>query len=164
MVDRAAAHALAHLGAPTRTIDFHPYGYDERQFNSPGFDLPVGRLGRSAHGEYPEYHTSADDLDFVHPDRLAGSLDALLAILDVLDGDETYVGTVQRGEPQLGRRGLYRKTGGDVDGKAVEMAYLWVLNQADGRHSLLDVAERSGLAFPVVRAAADALVEAGLLR
>jgi aminopeptidase-like protein len=163
-VDRAAAHALAHLDAASRVIDFHPYGYDERQFCSPGFDLPVGRLGRSSHGEYPEYHTSADDLGFVRPERLAESLDALLAVLEVLEGEATYVSTSPKGEPQLGRRGLYRSTGGDVDAKAVEMAYLWVMNQADGSHSLLDVAERAQLPFPVVRAAADALLEAGLLR
>ena len=164
VVDRAASHVLAHLPGPSRVIDFHPYGYDERQFCSPGFDLPVGRLGRSSHGEYPEYHTSADDLDFVHPSRLAESLDVLLAVVEVLEGEATYVSTSQKGEPQLGRRGLYRTTGGDVDGKAVEMAYLWVMNQSDGGRSLLDVAERAGMPFPVVRAAADALLGADLLR
>jgi aminopeptidase-like protein len=162
-VDRAAAHVLPELGAPHRMMDFTPYGYDERQFCSPGFDLPVGRLSRTPHGEYPEYHTSADDCSFVDDDQLLGSLAALLAMLEVLDGDGRYVNTHPKGEPQLGRRGLYRAIGGDVDAGSAEVALLWVLNQSDGVHSLLDIAVRSGLPFAVVRHAADLLEEHELL-
>jgi aminopeptidase-like protein len=162
-VDRAAAYVLAHLDADDRMLDFSPYGYDERQFCSPGFDLPVGRLTRTPHGEYPEYHTSADDRSFVDDDQLVGSLEALLAILEVLDGDGTYVNTRPKGEPQLGRRGLYRSIGGDVGTGSAEVALLWVLNQSDGRRSLLDIAGRAGLPFTAVRHAADLLEDHDLL-
>jgi aminopeptidase-like protein len=156
-IDRAAAHVLRHLG-DHEVQPFSPYGYSERQYCSPGFDLPVGRLSRTPHGGYPEYHTSADDLTFVRPDRLAGSLAACLAIFDVLEHDRVYVNQNPKCEPQLGRRGLYREIGAD------EMAMLWVLNQADGRHSLLDIAERSGLRFDALRRAAEVLTTYGLLK
>jgi aminopeptidase-like protein len=158
-------HVLAASGRPHRIVDFSPYGYDERQFCSPGFDLPVGRLGRGVHGEYPEYHTSADDLSFVGPEQLEGSLRLLTAIVDVLERDRVLVNQAPFGEPQLGRRGLYRSTGATVlDRQAAEMALLWVLNLSDGEHSLLDVAERAGLPFGAVAAAAERLEDAGLLR
>ena len=157
-VDRAVAVALRDRGETVEVRPFVPTGYDERQFNSPGFGLPVGRLTRSPHGEYPEYHTSGDGLDLVRPEALAGALDALSDVLRVLDGDGTYRNTHPYGEPQLGRRGLY---GAD---RAEREAVLWTLNLSDGRHTLLDVAERSGLVFAAVRAAADRLLEAELLR
>jgi aminopeptidase-like protein len=138
--------------------DFSPYGYGERQYCSPGFDLPVGRLSRTPHGCFPEYHTSADNLDFVRPGQLAGSLAACLEICDVLENDRTYVNQNPKCEPQLGKRGLYRDIGDD------EMAMLWVLNQSDGQHSLLDIAERSGCAFSAIRRAADLLGQHGLLK
>lgn len=162
-IDRAVEHVLAASGAEHRVVDFSPYGYDERQYCSPGFDLPVGRLTRTPHGEYPEYHTSADDLSFVAPVPLGDALRALVDVLVVLEGDTTYRNTHPKGEPQLGRRGLYRAIGGDVDPRSAEMALLWVLNLSDGAHSLLDVVDRSGLPFTAVRAAADRLLDHGLL-
>jgi aminopeptidase-like protein len=163
LVDRAAAHVLAHRDESGKVIDFYPYGYDERQYCSPGFDLAVGCLMRSQHGTFPEYHTSADDPDFVRPDALSGTLDACLQIIDVLEHDGRYRNLSPKGEPQLGRRGLYRAVGGEADAKSNEMALLWVLNQSDGDHSLLDIAERSGFEFARIRWAADALVEHDLL-
>ena len=162
-IDRAIAVALRDLGETVAVRPFEPTGYDERQFGSPGFDLPVGRLTRTPHGEYPEYHTSGDDLGLVRPEALAASLSALEAVVDVLDGDRRYRNTQPYGEPQLGRRGLYASLGGLPEGPAAQQAALWVLNLSDGVHSLLDVAERSGLPFSIVRAAADRLAEAGLL-
>lgn len=163
VIDRAAEHVLRSSGQPVNVIDFYPYGYDERQYCSPGFNLPVGRLGRSPHGEYPEYHTSGDDLSFVHPDSLQDSWDLLVGIIDVLERDGTYLSRNPFGEPQLGRRGLYRSIGAATDRAAAEMALLWVLNLADGAHSLLDVAERSGLTFAAVADAARSLISADLL-
>lgn len=162
VVDRAAEHVLRHSRGSHRVRDFTPTGGDERQFCSPGFDLPVGSLTRSPPGAYPEFHTSADDLDFVTPDALEGALRACLAVFEVLEGDAVYRNTSPKGEPQLGRRGLYRTTGG-TRSPAEEEALLWVLNLCDGSRSLLDVAERSGLPFPAVREAADALAAADLL-
>ena len=163
-VDRAVAVVLRDRGQCLDVRPFEPTGYDERQFGSPGFDLPVGRLTRTSHGEYPEYHTSGDDLDLIDADALAGALDALEDIVRVLDSDGVYRNTQPFGEPQLGRRGLYAGLGGAAQGPEAQQAALWVLNLSDGRFSLLDVAERSGLPFAAVRAAADALVEAGLLQ
>ena len=158
-IDRVAAHVLAGVG---ELRDFDPYGYDERQYCSPGFDLPVGRLTRAPHGEFPEYHTSADDLDLIRPDTLAESLATAEAMIDVLEGNRVYVNLSPKGEPQLGRRGLYGSVGGK-DRREHELALLWVLSLSDGDHSLLDVAERAGVSFTVVRRAADALLEHGLL-
>jgi aminopeptidase-like protein len=162
-IDRAAEHVLEHSGVPSKIVDFSPYGYDERQFCSPGFDLPVGRLSRTPHSEYPEYHTSADDLTFVDDLALGDSLRSTLAILDVLEADGRYLNTQPKGEPQLGRRGLYRSVGGAIDNKAMELGYLWVLNQSDGTQSLLDIAQRSGMPFDTLRRATAALVDAGLV-
>jgi aminopeptidase-like protein len=161
-IDRAVAHVLAHSSRDHRVVDFSPYGYDERQFCSPGFDLPVGCFMRTPHGQYPEYHTSADDLDFVHPRQLAGAWLTLLDILSLLEGNARYLSRNLKGEPQLGRRGLYRSLGGPR-GSPEELALLWVLNLSDGGHTLLDVAERAGLPFDAVRRAADALRRHDLL-
>jgi aminopeptidase-like protein len=159
-VDRAGAHVASRAGG--RILDFVPWGWDERQFNSPGYDLPVGCLTRSLEGEFREYHSSADDLDLLSGERLEESLEAALAVCSILEEDAVYRNLSPRGEPQLGKRGLYRSVGGGDLGEE-QLALLWVLNQSDGSRSLLDVAERSGLSFANVRAAAARLEEAGLV-
>jgi aminopeptidase-like protein len=161
-IDRAAAHALRHYSQSPQILEFSPYGYDERQYCSPGFNLPVGCLMRSVWGTFPEYHTSADNLDFIRPESLAGALQVCAAIFDVLEGNRRYCNQSPYCEPQLGKRNLYRSTGGDSIGTEIN-ARLWVLNFSDGEHSLLDIAERSGLAFATIRQAADLLEEGGLL-
>jgi aminopeptidase-like protein len=161
-IDRAAAQVLRHSGGRYRIADFSPYGYDERQYCSPGFDLPVGSLTRTPHGEYPEYHTSGDDLGFVRPERLADSLGLYLRVLDVLENDGVFRNLNPRGEPQLGKRGLYPRVGAQGAGSEL-MARLWVLNLSDGRHSLLDIAERADLPFAAIEDAARVLAEGGLL-
>jgi aminopeptidase-like protein len=143
---------------------FVPFGYDERQYNSPGFNLPVGALTRTPYGRYPEYHTSADNLDLIEAGSLEGSLQLYLSVMNVLEGNRRYLNLNPNCEPQLGRRGLYRTIGGDDSGRQRELALLWVLNLSDGEHGLLDIAERSGMPFEAIRAAADALLEVELLR
>jgi aminopeptidase-like protein len=162
-IDRVADHVLARSGEPHHVVDFSPYGYDERQFNSPGFRLEVGSLMRGRHGRFPEYHTSADDLAFVSPEQLARSFAACREILSVLDANRHYLNLSPHGEPQLGRRGLYRAMGGEADPQELELAMLWCLCLCDGSRTLLDVAERSGIAFETVRRAAELLVEHELL-
>jgi aminopeptidase-like protein len=162
-VDRAVEHVLRHHAAPSRVVDFNPYGYDERQYCSPGFNLPVGRLSRTPNGEYSQYHTSADDLEFISAEALRGSLEVVLQVAEILDQDSRYVNQSPFGEPQLGRRGLYTAVGGAATQPGNQMALLWVLSLSDGEHSILDIAQRSGLAFPVVRDAAHALKEKDLL-
>ena len=144
-------------------VDFEPYGYDERQFCSPGFDLPVGRLTRSPNGAYPEYHTSADNLDFIRPDCLAESIRVLANLITVLDGNRRMLNLSPKGEPRLGKRGLYGSVGGTAPGD-FEHALLWILSFSDGKHDLLAIAERSGIDFDVLVQAAAALEGAGLLR
>jgi aminopeptidase-like protein len=163
-IDRAVAHALEHSGAPYEVVDYSPYGYDERQFCSPGFNLPMGSLTRTPWGRYPEYHTSADNLSLVQPQYLADSLKTYLSVLDILENNFYYLNQNPKCEPQLGKRGLYQTLGGNVESKDAELALLWVLNLSDGRHSLLEIAERSKLPFSVVRTAARALEAAALLQ
>ena len=160
MIDRVTGHVVRRDGGEIR--GYSPYGYDERQFNSVGFDLPVGRLSRTPHGEYPEYHTSADNLDFVRADELAASYTAVSEIVQVLERDQRYRNLSPYGEPQLGKRGLYPTIGGKAASDAV-MAMLWTLAYSDGQHSTLDIAEVSDLAFTAVDEAASKLAGAQLL-
>jgi aminopeptidase-like protein len=162
-IDRYVAHVLRHRGSPFRVTPFTPYGYDERQYCSPGFDLPVGCFMRSPNGTFPEYHTSADNLEFVREDCLVDSLEKLKAVVDVIEGDATYRSLNPKGEPQLGRRGLYGAISGHKDPAAAQMALLWTLNLADGRHTLFDIAERAEMPFADIRDAADRLIAVKLL-
>jgi aminopeptidase-like protein len=163
-IDRAVAHALKHSESPYQIIDFFPYGYDERQYCSPGFNLAVGCLMRTPHGQYPEYHTSADNLDLVTPKNLTESYQLYETIIQILEGNRIYVNQNPKCEPQLGKRGLYRAISGDNHTKSYEMAMLWVLNFSDGEHSLLDIAERAGIPFAFVQKVAVLLEEHGLLK
>ncbi|SPP66177.1 conserved hypothetical protein [Nitrospira lenta] len=162
-IDRVMAHLLKHGGAPYSVCDFIPYGYDERQYCSPGFNLAVGCLSRTPHSQYPEYHTSADNLDFMKPQALAESLWYCQSTVDILEQNLTYLNQNPHCEPQLGKRGLYRAVGGQAGEKSMEMALLWVLNLSDGRYSMLDIAERSQLPFEVIARAASALSSQALL-
>ena len=162
-IDRTVAHVLRNDAVPHRITPFVPYGYDERQYCSPGFDLPVGCLMRTPNGEYPEYHSSADNLSLLRPESLAHSLAVLRCIVAVIEGDAVYRSRNPKGEPQLGQRGLYETMGGQRATSCDQLALLWVLNLADGHHSLLEMAERAGLPFAAIRAAADALIAVELL-
>lgn len=161
-IDRAVTHVLTQQTDSPEFLEFSPYGYDERQYCSPGFNLPVGCLMRSVWGTFPEYHTSADNLDFIHPAQLAESLRVCAAVFDVLENNRTYRNLAPYGEPQLGKRGLYRPTGGGTIEEELN-ARLWVLNLSDGEHSLLDIAERSHIAFQKILDAAELLSQNGLL-
>jgi aminopeptidase-like protein len=161
-IDTVAEYALAGVAGGARLIDFSPYGYDERQLCSPGFNLPFGRLTRSVNGGYPEYHSSADDLSLIRPESLQHSYEACQRIISVLEGNAQYVNLSPKGEPQLGKRGLYGSVGGRSPAD-LEYALLWVLNQSDGTNSLLDIAKRSGIDFGIIRQAASALEGAELL-
>jgi aminopeptidase-like protein len=158
-IDRAAAITLS----PAQVEEFVPYGYDERQYCSPGYDLPVGCFTRTPFERFPEYHTSADDLNFVRPEFLADSAASVLRILEIVENNRKYINLSPKGEPRLGARGLYRAMGGSA-AEPSRLALLWVLNQSDGEHSLLDICERSRLPFADVVLAADALTNANLLQ
>jgi aminopeptidase-like protein len=162
-MDAIAGYAIAGMDARAAIVPFSPYGYDERQLCSPGFNLPAGRLTRSVNGGFPEYHTSADDLSLIRPACLQQSFEACQQMVRVIEGDASYVNQSPYGEPMLGKRGLYGSTGGKSPAER-ENALLWVLNQSDGGHSLLDIARRSGVAFDRIHEAAVELEGAGLLR
>jgi aminopeptidase-like protein len=163
LIDRAMTHVLRHASSSPNIIDFFPYGYDERQYCSPGFDLPVGLFQRSQFATFPEYHTSADNLDFIKPDHFASSYSMITSALDIVENDVTMRNRFPKGEPQLGRRGLYSLIGGSTEGPAKSMALLWVLNLSDGKHSLLDIAERANMPFGIISDAARLLQSEDLL-
>jgi aminopeptidase-like protein len=162
-IDRVVTEALRNANVNYKIVDFSPYGYDERQFCSPGFNLAVGCLSRSQYGQFPEYHTSADNMDFVQPNALESSLQMYLDVINMLEKNRKYMNVYPKCEPQLGKRGLYEGIGGDNHGKEFQMALLWVLNLSDGTYSLLDISKRSGISFDVITEAAERLAETELL-
>jgi len=164
IIDKVVQKVMVDSGDKYNIVDFFPSGSDERQFSSPGFNLPMGSLMRTMYGCFPEYHTSADNLDFVKPAYLADSLEKYLKIIFILENNTTYLNLNLKCEPQLGKRGLYRMIGSQKTGGLNETAILWVLNQSDGTKSLLDIAIRSNLTFQQVKDAADALYTNGLLK
>ena len=163
-IDRAVEQVLTHSGHEFQRLDFAPHGYDERQYCSPGINLPVGCFMRTPNGCYPEYHTSADDLSLISPFALGETLAQLLRVIQVLEQNRRYLNLNSKCEPQLGRRGLYRQLGGMQDRNDVEDAMFWVLNFSDGEHDLLDIAVRSGIEFQGISKAAELLREEGLLK
>ncbi len=163
VIDRVMSHVLRHASKQPQILDFSPYGYDERQYCSPGFNLPVGLFQRSQFGKFPEYHTSADNLDFIHAEHLADSYEMIVAAIDIMERDWRPLNAAPKCEPQLGRRGLYDAVGGKSHGPTRSMAFLWTLNLADGNHTLFDIAERANLPFAVIAEAASLLKDRDLL-
>jgi aminopeptidase-like protein len=162
-IDQIVPYVLKASDVDFEVIDFFPYGYDERQYCSPGFDLPVGCLMKTPHGQFPEYHTSADNLSFVKPEDLFASLSVYIDVLNMIENNQKYFNQNPKCEPQLGKRGLYKLIGGHPDSENFQLAMFWVLNLSDGRHTLLDISNRSGLKFALIKESADALLAHGLL-
>lgn len=162
-IDRVMAHVLRHSDPPGRIVDFSPYGYDERQYCSPGFNLSVGLVQRSPFGTFPEYHTSGDNLELITAKHLADSYAAIAAAVNILENDTRTLNKMPKCEPQLGRRGLYASAGGGKDGAGQAMPMLWVLNFSDQMHSLLEIAERANMPFETIRMAAEQLGQHGLI-
>lgn len=162
LIDQAAEHVLRMSGGEYEIKPFSPYGYDERQYGSPGFNLPMGCFMKSPPGTFAEYHCSADNMRLVEPDFLGDSFQKCLDILHVLECNGVYANLNPKCEPMLGKRGLYGSVGG-TERKQVELAMLWVLNFSDGEHSLLDIADKADMPFADVYDAAMLLFENGLL-
>jgi len=159
-LDRTAARMLAAAGKENQCVDFFPYGYDERQFNSPGFRLPFGSLMRARHGQFDEYHTSGDNLGFVHADHLDESFQLLNQVTESLEADRYYESREPEGEPQLGRRGVIDAIGDDAE---LRMAVLWVLNLSDGTRTPADMSERAQVPVAVIQRAIEILLQFELL-
>ena len=162
-IDRSVARVLSQLNQPHTLLPWHPYGYDERQFCSPGFNLPVGNLSRSPYGSYPEYHTSGDNLDFIKAEKLSETLEVCKALVTDLESLRYYRNLAPYGEPQLGRRGLYQAMGGQQNRQDLQLALLWVLNLSDGTHALKDIAQLAKLDIDLIEHAAQLLLEHDLL-
>lgn len=163
-IDQVVEHVLQSRGKEYKIIDFFPFGYDERQFCSPGLNLPVGCLTRATYGQYPEYHTSADNLEFVKVSSLEESLDLFQEILFVLESNKKYINQSPKGEAQLGKRGLYSMIGANSQKMDSQLALLWILNASDGEQSLLDIAYKSKMKFVDIKHAADRLLATDLLK
>lgn len=149
-IDQVTAYVLKNSELPYQLKDYFPYGYDERQFCSPGFDLPIGNLSRSQFGSFPEYHTSADNMDFIEPKYLTESYEVYQRIIEVLEANYCPVNLNPKCEPQLGKRGLYKALGGQSDQHTMQIAMLWVLGYSDGAMSLLEIAEKSDISFDII--------------
>ena len=163
-IDRAVLHVLKASGKEYRVVDFSPYGYDERNFGSPAFNLAVGSLTRSTYSQYPQYHSSADNFDLVNAENLSDSFEMYLRVINVIENNRTYLNLFPKGEVQLGKRGLYGKMGGLQNRPSSELPLLWVLNLCDGDHTLLAICERAGLHFDEAKHAVDVLIQHDLLK
>jgi len=163
-IDRCVINVIKHSEKPFEVYEFSPFGYDERQFCSPGFNLPFGCLMRTPNGKYPEYHTSADNLNFVTAKNLGGSIEICADIIIILEQNRLYISRNPKCEPQLGKRGLFRSSGRRHLPPDEQFALLWVLNLSDGSKSLLDISDRSGISFDQIKKAANALLYSGLLQ
>lgn len=155
--------------------DFSPcHGSDERQYGSPGFNLPVAQAARTVYGHFPEYHTSGDTKEFMQIEQLNRAVDELEYLIKIHENSGYFVRTNPYGEPQLGRRDLYpnmntplpsgQSSDTLIDGRTQLNAMLWVLNLADGHHSVPDICERSGLSISTIISVIPRLEEENLLR
>ena len=160
--DRAMLHALRHFDTDYKTVDFAPYGSDERQFCSPGFDLPVGVIMRTMFGEYPQYHTSLDNRDFISFEAMCRNVEFLRCLTRVLEANTVYQRVEPHCEPNLGKRGLYPTTRFQESVQQY-LGLLWLLNLADGSHDLLSIAERSGHSIDQLDRAARLCIDNHLL-
>ncbi len=163
-LDKLAENVLKFSGHPYEILDFFPTGSDERQYSSPGFNLPFGSLIRSLYGKFPEYHTSLDNLDFVNPRALGETFDMYASIIDAIEGNGFYVNRKPFCEPFLSKYGLYSTLGSQKYGQAGTTELLYVLNFSDGNHSLADIAVKMNQPVARIIGAAKMLEEKGLIR
>jgi aminopeptidase-like protein len=163
-IDKVVENMLKNSGNNYKIINFFPSGSDERQFSSPGFNLPFGSLMRTMYGQFSEYHTSADNLQFIKKDSLIDSFLKYLTVIFILENNHTYINLNPKCEPHLGKRGLYNKIGGEKSFDQLKQSILWVLNLSDGKHSLLDISNTSGFQFDLIKDAADVLIQNSLLK
>lgn len=164
IIDNIVQKVLLDSGKPFSIIDFFPLGSDERQFSSPGINIPFGSLMRTMYEKFPEYHTSADNLEFIAPKSLNESLELYCNIVDCFEGNGYYVNLCPFCEPQLGKRGLYYEVGAQKNRDLSIDALLWLLNYCDGTHSLLDIATKSGIKLSIMRDGVHLLLKNGLLK
>ena len=161
LADRAALHVLGHLQPDFVSYTFLDRGSDERQYCSPGIDLPVCSIMRTKYGRYPEYHTSLDDLTLVTPSGLAGAYGVLKRTIECLETNEVLRTTVCC-EPQLGKRGLYPTISTKESGSSVR-DMMNLLAYADGTCDLIEIAETIAVPLWKISEVVRQLRAAGLL-
>jgi aminopeptidase-like protein len=188
-IDRTVIDVLKNSGDEYKIMDYEPIGSDERQFCSPGFNLPVGSLLRTHPYYFTEYHTSGDDTNFVQPKYLADSFSKYFKVILKLEenfgkfysknneeelpeidskNDQVFLNLNPKCEPKLDKIGLYRKVGAGTDNTEDErirtLTILWVLSYSDGKHSLRHISLRSGIDFKQIKQTAELLHEKKLLK
>jgi len=161
--DRAAEIILSQTEANFNIIDFFPSGSDERQFCSPGFNLPVGSLIRTMYGKYPEYHTSGDNKDFISFQAMEESVNKYLEIIDLIELNQKYINTLPYCEPQLGKRGLYPTLGSQKGTESYVKAMMWILNLSDGENDLIDISLKSEIPIHELKPVLFRLLESKIL-
>jgi len=161
LADSVTRHVIKHHYPDCVTYSFLDRGSDERQYCSPGVDLPVVSLMRSKYATYPEYHTSLDNLTLISPQGLAGAFGALQKCLSLIEANATYR-TTCLGEPQLGKRGLYPTL--STRGSVLEVrTMINILAYADGEHDLISLADRIGVSAETCVPVIERLLREGLL-
>lgn len=159
--DRAARHVLKHIDPEFKRYSWLDRGSDERQYCAPDIDLPIATIMRSKYGQYPEYHTSLDDLSLVTPEGLEGGFNALQQAIVAVEHNVRLKTTVL-GEPQLGKRGLYPTLSTKESGEQVR-AMMDLISYCDGRHDLIEIAELIGEPMGMLVEILKPLVAHGLI-
>ena len=163
LIDKVCQAVLEQTEEDYNLVEFSPRGSDERQYCSPGFNLPMGSLMRSMYGKYPEYHTSADNKAFVSFSAMEAAVNKFLQIIDVLEANRYYLNQFPFCEPQLGKRGLYPTLGSQKQTAAFVEAMMWVLNLSDGEHDLIDISRESGIELDTLIPVVETLVGKNIL-
>jgi aminopeptidase-like protein len=161
--DRAVETILNQTENEFNLVDFFPSGSDERQYCSPGFNLPVGSLMRTMYGKYPEYHTSGDNKDFISFDAMEKSVSKYLEVIELIEKNEKYINKMPFCEPQLGKRGLYPTLGSQKGTQDFVTAMMWILNLSDGENDLITISEKSKIAVKDLIPVVAKLIENGIL-
>ena len=162
--DIIAKHVLEHTDPEYKHYSWLDRGSDERQYCAPNIDLPIASIMRSKFGEYPEYHTSLDDLNLVTPNGLEGGLDAMKSCINILENNVIPTSTVL-GEPQLGKRNLYPNVGvkGGKDAIPDLKTMIHIISYCDGEKSLLEIADKINQPFEKCRKILNTLIENNLV-
>jgi aminopeptidase-like protein len=164
LADRVVETVLKQTEEYYHLVDFFPSGSDERQYCSPGFNLPVGSLMRTMYGKYPQYHTSADNKDFISFAAMKQSVAKYMQVIDALENNYTFINTIPHCEPQLGKRGLYPTLGSQKSTADTVDAMMWLLNLSDGTNDILAIAAESGMKLELLHEVARTLQQHGILK
>ena len=162
--DKISKQVLQNLNHEFKEYSWLDRGSDERQYCSPGVDLPFSSLMRTKYGEFPEYHTSLDDLNFISPEGLLGGLKMYLKVVEILEHNRYWkINTLC--EPQLSKRGLYHTIGNAVSPSTSHYRDIWnILSHLDGNHDLKEISDKCNIEFSQVLNLITILSNANLIK